>query len=115
MKPLLHLMMIFFITGNALAQDYCAQLRSGLRELDDEHAQLCSEYQGTCAFLKSAEQQLRECKGNECFADLALAIGGCGLMIGFETCSYVGNRLAAFKKRRERIENLASENNCLLF
>jgi len=101
--------------ASAHAQDTCTQLRQGLREIDNERAKLCSEYYGTCAFLETAEKQLNACVGDECMGDLAIMIGGCAIVIGWNHCSYVGDSFSDFKNSRDRIENIARQYNCVLF
>lgn len=97
------------------AQEVCSQLRDGLRETDREEAQLCAEYWGTCAFLETARNQLRNCQGDDCVADLMIAVGGCALVIGWDSCNYVGTTLTQLSERRQRIRTIANSNNCVLF
>lgn len=108
------LMIVFAIAQNVFAQDVCMQLRSGVREIEQERARLCSEYVGTCTFLKTAEGQLDKC-GDNCAADLAIAIAGCVFIIGWDNCNYVGNRFTDFQERRQKIKDLAAARGCLLF
>lgn len=114
MKYSVMLMVVLVIAHNAFAQDVCTQFRSGLREIENERARLCSEYVGTCAFLETAEKKVNEC-GDNCAADLAITIGGCVLVIGWDNCNYIGNRFSDFQKRRQKIQSLAKERDCLLF
>ena len=106
---------LLLLPQSVFGQDLCSQLRSGLREVEEEHSRLCAEYWGTCAFLKTAEDQLRTCQGDDCVADFFVTIAGCALAIGWENCNYVGDRMVSLADRRERIENLAESNNCVLF
>lgn len=114
MTRMMFLSLLVF-ASEARAQDTCAQLRQGLREISNERSLLCSEYWGTCNFLETAERQYSECVGDECMADLIIAVGGCALVIGWNHCSYVADKFAEFSDRRNRIGNIARTYNCLLF
>lgn len=115
MKYIVMLTVVFVIAPNAFAQDACSQLRSGWREIENERSRLCSEYVGTCLFLETAEKQLNECKGGDCVSDLMLTVTGCAAVIGWDYCNHVANRFTDFQKRRQTIQSLAKERDCLLF